>query len=306
MKAARTQLENGCHCWLVQQCNCTLSALHCWTSQQWHTSHTLHWCVVAVMMFATASGAGAAEIELRAGSRTGGSVVTLGHVANVLACDPEEARALGAVELFPVPPAGEERFVTVRQLQDLLYVRGISPVEHRFSGSSRVAISATGGATAVRVASAKADDVAVGKSSGSAPVVVAVRTLPRGSLIGKDDVRLEHQDVSSLSTDAIGAIENVIGREATRTVAAGKVLEVTSVQSPNLVRRGEIVSVCVRRPGIRVRSFARARDDGGLGDMIAVESTDDRRTFLVRVSGRREVEVHSRGERDLGTWGIGD
>ena len=63
------------------------------------------------------------------------------------------------------------------------------------------------------------------------------------------------------------------------------------------MRRGEVVTVYARASGIRVRTVARSRDDGGEGELVSVESLADRSTFYARVSGIREVEVYARAAR---------
>ncbi|MHC4404205.1 MAG: hypothetical protein ACYTG0_31510, partial [Planctomycetota bacterium] len=82
----------------------------------------------------------AADIELRAECRCRGSVVTLGDVAEVRAADPQQSLTLAAIELFPAPAPGGKRFLTAREIQDQLMLRGVSPLEHRLSGSSKLVV----------------------------------------------------------------------------------------------------------------------------------------------------------------------
>ena len=60
---------------------------------------------------------------------------------------------------------------------------------------------------------------------------------------------------------------------------AGKPLAQDELHAPFLVRRGEVVTVYARAAGIRIRTVARTRDDGGEGELVAVESLTDRRAF---------------------------
>ena len=83
-------------------------------------------------------------------------------------------------------------------------------------------------------------------------------------------------------------------KETTQSLTAGQVLSDRLLRSPTLVRRGEVVDVLSLSPGIRVRTKARARQEGGAGDVVEVESLFDRKTFLTRVSGLQQVEVYAR------------
>ncbi len=95
----------------------------------------------------TAGGAEAAEIRLKPQATPAGTMVALGDVADVFAADADEAERLRGIELFPVPPAGRERFVRARELQDLLLLRGLNLADHRFSGASQVGVTGAGNAS---------------------------------------------------------------------------------------------------------------------------------------------------------------
>ena len=99
-------------------------------------------CLLSIAAFAllTTSGAAAAELRLRAQCNPAGPVVTLGDLAEIDSADARQTAALAAIELFPAPSAGEPRTVRVREIQDLLLLRGVNLTEHRFSGSSEVTI----------------------------------------------------------------------------------------------------------------------------------------------------------------------
>ncbi len=95
--------------------------------------------------------AAAAELRLRTTCNPAGAVVTLGDVAEIDSTDARQAASLAAVELFPAPGAAEQRSVKVREIQDLLLLRGVNLTELRFSGSSEVTIQAVVARPAVAV-----------------------------------------------------------------------------------------------------------------------------------------------------------
>ena len=307
----------------------------------------------------------AAEMQLRSQCETTKPLVSLGDIAEIAAVDSKEAQTLAAIELFPVPPAGQQRYVRLREIQDLLAQRGVKLAEHRFSGSSQVMITraSAGGprherplsSAVVKKAHRQVCDAIVeylGKQApgrqwsvevalepdqarrvsgsvrgiavrgGRAPwtgsqqfeitaqteggparipvvadvslppaVVVAARSLPRGALVSAADVRLERVPVRSEGEDQFHSVEDILGQEVTRMISAGATITRRAVRPPLLVRRGDVVTLQARSAGICVRTTARARQDGSLGDLIAVESMLDRKTFHVRVSGMREAEI---------------
>jgi len=125
-------------------------------------------------------------------------------------------------------------------------------------------------------------------------VVVAARSLPRGAVICAADVALRRGSQADAESEGFRSVDEVVGKQTARAVPAGNILDRSSVRQPLLVRRGEVITVYARSAGIRVRSTARAREDGSLGDLIAVESLLDRAAYFARVSGIQEVEVYAR------------
>jgi flagella basal body P-ring formation protein FlgA len=131
----------------------------------------------------------------------------------------------------------------------------------------------------------------------SPAVVVAARSLPRETVIHAADVTLQRGVPQNRHSGVFTSIDEVVGKETTRAVPKGKALQQESVRSPLLVRRGDVVTVYARSPGICVRTLGRARDSGSLGELVTVESLQDRSTYFARVSKVREVEVYARSPK---------
>ena len=60
------------------------------------------------------------------------------------------------------------------------------------------------------------------------------------------------------------------------------------------MHRGDVVTVYAQSGAVRIRTNARSRDEGSIGELVAVESLLNRSTYYARVSGIREVEVYAR------------
>jgi flagella basal body P-ring formation protein FlgA len=110
-------------------------------------------------------------------------------------------------------------------------------------------------------------------------------------MVRPEDVELQSVNTREGTSDYCTSVEEVIGRQTTRALAAGAPVPRDAIRQPLLVRRGEVVTVHARGPGVHVRITARAREDGSLGELVSVESLHDRKTFLARVCDSREVEV---------------
>lgn len=122
-------------------------------------------------------------------------------------------------------------------------------------------------------------------------VVATARNLSAGTILHESDLILK--PVASLNDNLqpFYRVEEVVGRETTFSMPAGAVLGSANVRRPLVVRRGDAVTLYARSAGLRVRTTVRSREDGALGDLIAVESLTNREAFYARVTGIQEVEV---------------
>jgi flagella basal body P-ring formation protein FlgA len=309
----------------------------------------------------------AAELRLRQQCSPRTAVVTLGEVAEIYAADQQQGAKLAAMELFPAPPEGQQRVIRVRELQDLLILRGVNLTEHRFSGSSQVVVTSVNASSpadgdqalplsAVKRAQRRIQDAilqylrvksasqgprilqfeptaalthaaantaqAITVSGGTAPwtgnqrfdltvdasegpahftldvqvtvpsaVVAASHSLSRGAVIRESDLVLINEMPREGQSGVFHAIEDIVGKETACAIADGKILAPDDVQAPLLVHRGDVVTVYARCAGIRVRTTARAREDGSLGALVTLETMHDRKTYQARVCAVREAEV---------------
>lgn len=125
------------------------------------------------------------------------------------------------------------------------------------------------------------------------PAVVAVRPIRRGEPIKTADIELRtiEANVRGGQRVAVDSIEKLIGMEARQAIQAGDVVYTDQVQSPILVKRGEVITVSSQSGGIRVRTSAKALHDGAHGDLVQVESLGSREKFDARIVGPRAATV---------------
>lgn len=126
------------------------------------------------------------------------------------------------------------------------------------------------------------------------PAVVAVRPIARGDVIKAVDIELRTLDAPAKAAGqraVVDSVEKLIGMEARQSIQAGDIVFVEAVQSPIMVKRGDIVTVTSQSGGIRVRTTARALHDGAHGELVQVESLGSREKYDARIVGQREVAV---------------
>jgi flagella basal body P-ring formation protein FlgA len=127
----------------------------------------------------------------------------------------------------------------------------------------------------------------------SARVAVAIRPIARGNVITAADVELQPLESAPPTGRrvVVDSLEQLVGMEARQEIAVGDVIHKDQLQAPLLVKRGEEITVVSQSGGIRVRTTARARQDGAHGQLVQVETMESKERYDVRVIGVREAAV---------------
>ena len=126
------------------------------------------------------------------------------------------------------------------------------------------------------------------------PVVVATRPVARGSIVTAADVEVRMIEPTARTSGqqaTFDSVEKIIGMEARKPMQAGEIVLADQVQSPVIVKRGELITVGSQSGGIRVRTSGKALQDGAKDELIAVESLESKQRYDARVVGLREAAV---------------
>lgn len=115
------------------------------------------------------------------------------------------------------------------------------------------------------------------------PVAVAARALARGASLTGADVSLREEDIGRLPQGFMSTVEEVIGLQLRSPIAAGTVLTRSTLESPLVVRRGDVVGVVARAGAIEVRAQTEALANGRIGDRIPFRNRSNGRVIQATV-----------------------
>ena len=124
-------------------------------------------------------------------------------------------------------------------------------------------------------------------------VVVAVKPIPRGSVITSDEVSLK-EVVESRARGGTDSISSIVGATARRDFLPGDVITKTGIIPNFAVKRNQPVRVVYRSGAIRVELLGIALQDGVVGNIIKVKNPSTGKVLLCRVTGNGLVEFVSR------------
>lgn len=122
-------------------------------------------------------------------------------------------------------------------------------------------------------------------------VAVLTRNLNRGEPVREGDVTLERRPRESVAPDAQGSATTILGEVAQNTLTAGTVLRVTDTAPPDLVARGENVTIVYETPSISLSMRGLSNDSGRMGAVVNVVNVASKKVLQATVIGPGRVSV---------------
>jgi flagella basal body P-ring formation protein FlgA len=108
------------------------------------------------------------------------------------------------------------------------------------------------------------------RTDARAPVVVTTQPVARGAVLGPADVAVEERDAHDVPSDALTAPEQAIGMAAKVALAASAPLPRTALAAPVVVKKGDLVTLVIDTPAMRLTAAGEALEPGAAGSSIKV------------------------------------
>jgi flagella basal body P-ring formation protein FlgA len=122
-------------------------------------------------------------------------------------------------------------------------------------------------------------------------VAVLTRALARGETAHAGDFTIEKRVKESVPADAQPEAQALAGRVARRALQAGSVVRTGDLARPEIVARGDVVTIVYEVPGMTLSLRGRASDSGALGDIIAVVNPQSKKSLQAQVIAPGKVSV---------------
>ncbi|WP_245524295.1 flagellar basal body P-ring formation chaperone FlgA [Methylobacterium nonmethylotrophicum] len=124
-----------------------------------------------------------------------------------------------------------------------------------------------------------------------ADVAVLTRAVNRGETLAATDVAVERRPREGLPADSAGDPAAFVGQVAQKALGAGTALRGGDLGRPDLVARGEAVTIVYETPGVALALRGQARDGGPLGAVIGVINPVSKKVIQATVIGPGRVTV---------------
>lgn len=122
-------------------------------------------------------------------------------------------------------------------------------------------------------------------------VVTAASAIRRGEIITEAHLNRQSKDLSKLHRAYFLEPGKLIGSQAKRSIAPGKVITPAMVDTARLVKRGSAVRILSASPLVQVQMKGKAMASGGTGDQIRVKNSHSGRVVSATVVGPGVVRV---------------
>jgi len=142
----------------------------------------------------------------------------------------------------------------------------------------------------------KVDDTIVknisvrGKLKAMTPVAILTQNVKRGSILHPDMVQLQSKDLGKLRTPCTD-LREVLGRRLTRSLRTGSVLDMSSIEIPPLIRKGQLVKIHINHNGMHLSASGISSMNGKQDQIIRVVNTVSKKMIYCKVSAPGIVEV---------------
>ncbi|WP_409566201.1 flagellar basal body P-ring formation chaperone FlgA [Methylobacterium sp. J-070] len=122
-------------------------------------------------------------------------------------------------------------------------------------------------------------------------VAVLTRALNRGEPVKEGDVVMERRPRDAVAADAQASATAILGEVAQHGLTAGTVLRAADTAPPELVARGENVTIVYETPSISLSMRGIANEAGRLGAVVNVVNVTSKKVLQATVVGPGRVSV---------------
>ena len=123
-------------------------------------------------------------------------------------------------------------------------------------------------------------------------VVVASTPLGRQDLVSANDVRLERREIVTRANRPFIRLEDVIGKQPTRSIEANEILTPSALDRPTLMKRGSAITLVFETSAMRIETAGVAEEGGKSGDMIQVKNPSSGKILRGVVLDGRNVRLN--------------
>ncbi|MBI5410641.1 MAG: flagellar basal body P-ring formation protein FlgA [Nitrospirae bacterium] len=127
--------------------------------------------------------------------------------------------------------------------------------------------------------------------SATAEVVTASRYIKPEETIQAEDLAMATVQLPALVHDFVTSLDLVVGKRAVRPLRAGTPVRLSAISAPFVIKRGDQVTIEVKRGGLLIQASGTTKTNGQIGQSITVTNLDSGKEIRGQVVGPGVVRV---------------
>lgn len=124
-----------------------------------------------------------------------------------------------------------------------------------------------------------------------AELVVTTRPVERGEILTQADVAVQKRDLASTGGKVARTVADVVGLKVRVGMRGNSPLRTDYLERIPLVKQGQLVTVLLESPALRITTTGRAKGAGSAGDLITVQNVSSNKDFPARIIDAGTVRV---------------
>jgi flagellar basal body P-ring formation protein FlgA len=125
----------------------------------------------------------------------------------------------------------------------------------------------------------------------SQKVIKTVRTVRRGEILTKDEIKIETMQTERPIKNAIINISSALGYEATRNISIGKIILQNFIKRPALGNRGDKILIMAKKGAMTITTPGILKEDGYEDAMVRVLNMESKKIIYGRLVDSNTVKV---------------
>lgn len=136
-----------------------------------------------------------------------------------------------------------------------------------------------------------------GRAYAAVDVVMVTHAIDRGAVLKASDLTVERRPRAEVARDAVAGMHHAVGMAARNIIRPGQPLRAADLTRPEIVTRGQMVTLVYEAPGLTLTMRGKATESGAEGDTVAVLNEQSKRSVQGVVAGPGHVVVSSSAPR---------
>ena len=120
-------------------------------------------------------------------------------------------------------------------------------------------------------------------------ILVAKKTISKGSVIGKNDIDLIYLSDTKIRGAFINDKKLVLGAKAEKRIAKGKTFHTKNIC---LVCKGDIVTIIAQTSSLNIKTQGEALSSGNINDQIKIKNSRSNKIITATVKAINNVEIN--------------